>query len=460
MKQLLPFLFSMVLLSFISNAQTPGTIPNRDFETWDSTAYNDLNSPWVTTNLICIDAIGSPNVTKVAGFSGEAVHLQTYISKGDTIAGEITNYGNLSVGVPYTQSPTGIKGYYRCNMVGNDKGWLVLEFLQAGNLVGFDTIAFTGSVSSFTAFNRNFSLLGTPDTMIVVAISSNIIDDIDVNAGSWLELDELSFTGTGITQQIGDGNFDSWSAQSVDVPQGWQIATPNVPGIPTGVSRSSDHYSGKYSIKIVAPAGAYGAQLTSGIFDQNGNLLGGEPYQQTVDTLTGYYKFITTGQDSGGLLITLQNQGNMVLQAGGPLPGVATWTPFQMLINSTSTPDTMRIDVYSSINGTGGGTLYLDDLQLKSQPHTAGISLSSKNNFGVSAFPDPAKDQLNIRFGGNVPEEFGLKIFNSDGGLMLANEFSSGASTVTIPIDKLSSGLYFYEVTSNDSIVRNKFVKQ
>lgn len=137
MKQLLPFLFSMVLLSFISNAQTPGTIPNRDFETWDSTAYNDLNSPWVTTNLICIDAIGSPNVTKVAGFSGEAVHLQTYISKGDTIAGEITNYGNLSVGVPYTQSPTGIKGYYRCNMVGNDKGWLVLEFLQAGNLVGF-----------------------------------------------------------------------------------------------------------------------------------------------------------------------------------------------------------------------------------------------------------------------------------------------------------------------------------
>ena len=130
-----------------------------------------------------------------------------------------------------------------------------------------------------------------------------------------------------------------------------------------------------------------------------------------------------------------------------------------MVINSTSTPDTMRIDIYSSINGTGGGTLYLDDLQLKSQPHTAGISFNSKPDFGISAFPNPAQNQLNIHFSSNVPPEFGLKIYNSEGRLMIDNEFNSGSSTVTVPINQLSEGLYFYEIATNGSSVRNKFVK-
>ncbi len=202
-------------------------------------------------------------------------------------------------------------------------------------------------------------------------------------------------------------------------------------------------------------------QLTTGIFDQYSNISGGQPYQRTTDTLTGYYKYIPSGIDTGGLLVNLQSQGNILYQTGSNLPPTSTWTPFLIPINSPSRPDTMRIDLYSSTNylNTGGSTLFLDALQLKSQPHTAGISINSKPDFGISAFPNPAQNQLNIHFGSNVPSEFGMKIYNSEGRLMLDNEFNSGTSTITVPINQLSDGLYFYEISTNGTVVRNKFVK-
>jgi len=463
MKQLSLFLFAMIALSGLSKAQTSGTIPNRDFEYWDSTSYSELDSPWVTSNATCIAATGNPNVTKVPGFSGEAVHLQTYAINNDTFIAQISNFGGLSLGVPYTQSPTAIKGYYRCSMVGHDTGYLAIGFVSGGNIYYQKYIPFYGSVSTFTAFSDTMNLPFAPDSMVVAAVSSNEVNYVGISAGSWLELDQLSFTGTAITQQIADGDFDSWTTQSIYLPSEWQAAPLVNPYSGNGVSKSTDHYSGKYSVKIVAPQNSYGpfAQLTSGIYDQYGNLSGGQPYQQMTDTLTGYYKFIPTGLDSAGVLINLQNQGNIISQLGATLAPASAWTAFQIPISVMSAPDTMRIDLYSSIYNavTGGSTLYIDALQLKSQPHTAGISFNSKPSFNISAFPDPAQNQLNIRFGANVPGEFGLKIFNSEGKLMIDNQFNSGNSLVTIPIDQLSAGLYFYEINTNGSSVRNKFVK-
>ncbi len=461
MKQLILALTAILIMSGMSKAQTLKTIPNADFDTWDSVSYNNLDSPWVTSNAACLAAIKSPNVTKVAGFSGQAVHLQTYIASGDTFAGEISNFGGFSLGVPYTQSPSAIKGYYRCNMVGNDTAWLVLEFLQAGNILDIDTIFFTGSVNSFKSFTHNISLPGTPDNLIIAAVSSNLISDVDVNAGSWLELDELSFTGTGITQQIADGNFDAWTTNSIDVPAEWQTPPLFNPGDNTGVSRSLDHYSGLYSLKLTEPSNSFSQLLSTGKFDQNGNVSGGLPYQQLNDTLTGYYKYFPSGLDSGGIEVTIQNQGSILLQTGFVLNAASTWTPFEIPISVSSAPDTMRVDLFASVNfsGIGGSVLYLDNLQLKSQPHTSGVHINGQPAIGINAFPNPAQNQLNIRFTGNVPAESSIKIYNSEGRLMIDNQFSSGSSTVTIPISQLSAGLYFYEVTANGSIVRNKFAK-
>jgi len=459
MKQILLVFLSIVLLSSVSKAQTVKTIPNGDFENWDSITYNDLDSPWVTQNNQYIAAFGKATVTKVPGKVGSAIHVQTIVAGKDTIPGVAEIQGT-----PYSQTPTGISGYYRCNVLGYDTAWLLIEFIQGGSLLGLDTIHFTGSdTNAFQSFNSQFSdpLIGVPDSVVIFIASSNIFDYVDITPGSWIEFDQLAFTGSGITQPIPDGGFESWKAQSMDNPIGWQANLAFNPYNITGISKSSDHYSGKYSVKLVAQPNSFIPQMTSGILDQYGNIIGGQPYELASDTLTGYYIYEPSGSDSGGILITLQNSGSVIGMPQYVFEEAPSWTYFQVPISVQTNPDTMRIDIYASSSnfGTSGSTLYLDDLQLKSQPHTAGISFNPKTDFGISAFPDPAQNQLNIRFGGVVPSEFGLKIYNSEGRLMIDNQFNSGNSLITISIDQLSAGLYFYEINTNGSSVRNKFVK-
>ena len=468
MKQLLLIIFALVLISGISKAQT---IPNGDFETWNTTAYNEPDSPWVTSNFACIAATGHPNVTKVAGFSGQGIHLQTYIdNKHDTLVGEVSNFGGFNLGVPYTQKPTAIKGYFRCSMTGHDTAYLAIGFIQGGYPYYIKYIPFYGNVSSFTLFTDTMNLPFTPDSLIIAAVSSNLMNNVGVNAGSWLELDELTFTGTGITQQIADGNFEGWMSHSIDFPAGWQVSTVNVQPGPgsngNGVSRSNDHYSGNYSIELASIPYLFGPQITTGHFDQTGSTLGGLPYSKLNDTLTGYYKYTTSGADSGIIVVSLQKNG-MPVDSGGAgffFTPTSSWKYFEVLTHANATPDTMRIDISSTsdFSGMTMSSLYLDHLQLKSQPfkaHNSGIDFNTNPSFGITAFPDPAQNQLNISLGNNIPSEFGLKIYNIEGRLMIEKEFNSGSSTVNIPIDQLSAGLYFYEVTANSFTVRSKFVK-
>jgi hypothetical protein len=445
----------------MGRAQTVQAIPNKDFENWDSTSYEVPDSPWICSNPASIANIGIANVTKVAGFSGQAVHIETDIVKGDTLVGQISNTGDHAFGVPYTQMPTAIKGYFRCNMIGHDTGFLFVGFIKGGNIYYEVNIPFYGNVSSFTAFNDTINPPVAPDSMIIEAVSSNLVNFVDINAGSWIELDELAFTGTGITQQIANGNFDSWHTHTDFIPDGWHAPPSYNEGDTTGISRSTDHYSGQYSLKLREPHNTFTQLLSTGKFDQYANVSGGQPYRQTNDTLTGYYKYIPNGPDTAGLEITLQNQGNVVLQLGEILTSTPVWTYFEVPLGNSAIPDTIRIDLYASINysGKAGSELFIDDLQLKFQRHTSGILPGSKPSMGISAFPNPTQNQLNIRFNGNVPSEFGLKIFNSEGRLLIDNEFNPGSSTIAVPIDQLSSGLYFYEINANGSLVRNKFVK-
>ncbi len=455
MKQLSLVFFAIILLSGISKAQT---IPNGDFENWNSMSYDEPDTPWVTSNPACIAATGHGNVTKVTGFSGHAIHLQTYIINNNMLIGEVSNFGGFSFGVPYTQTPTAIKGYYRCKMAGQDTGFLAIAFIKGGNLFYQKFIPFYGNVSSFTSFNDTVNLPFAPDSMLVVAVSSNLKNNVGISDGSWLELDELAFTGTGITQQIADGNFDSWTTTSVDILQGWQTP-PQIfgPGSSTGVSKSTDHVTGSYSVELIAQQFQSGFQISTGTIDSFGGST------EAIDTLTGYYKYISSGTDSGAMHVVCQNIGNVLLDTGVIFTASSSWKYFEMPFHLSSLPDTMRVDFASSFNftGTGGSRLWIDELQLKSQHlHTSGILFSSASSFGITAFPNPAQNQLNIRFGANIPSEFGLKIYNLQGRLMIDKEFNTGSSTVSVPIDQLSAGLYFYEVTANGAVVRNKFVKE
>jgi len=267
------------------------------------------------------------------------------------------------------------------------------------------------------------------------------------------------FANINKAQTIPNGDFEEWD--SIGKPIGW-ISLPSV-----YIIKSTDHYTGNFSVEIEPVNSLTNCPcFTTGKFDKAGNVVAGLPFDLKIDTLTGYFKYIgaTSQGDYGLVSVTLQTNGK--LDSAGysscELKPTTSWTYFEVPVNAFVKPDTMQVDFNPSaaMGWFRGSILLIDDLQLKSQLfHASGIAVNVRPAFDVSAFPNPAQNQLSIRFGGNIPSEFGLKIYNNEGRLMIDNEFNSGGSTYTLPIEQLCAGLYFYEITANGLTVRNKFVK-
>jgi hypothetical protein len=110
-----------------------------------------------------------------------------------------------------------------------------------------------------------------------------------------------------------------------------------------------------------------------------------------------------------------------------------------------------------------GSVLYLDKIQLKSQP--LGVSILNVTN-NTLVYPDPATDMLNILFSNDLEGQAILKVYDMNGRVVLARCYNSGAfsatvtNKITIPVGQLTAGLYYFTVSNNGAQISNKFIKQ
>ena len=91
--------------------------------------------------------------------------------------------------------------------------------------------------------------------------------------------------------------------------------------------------------------------------------------------------------------------------------------------------------------------------------NATGIQNNEEEKIVVEVYPNPAQDRLNIRLQGNQGAAF-VKIYNAIGKIERAVFVSSYLTS--IPIDDLSTGIYFYQVINKDTAILNsgKFVKE
>ena len=465
---LILLLLAMQLHSHTAKAQA---CPNGDFENWNVRAYSEPDSSWYTSNSQSLSKEDTLTVWPVAGFSNQAIHIQTAIVGTDTLQAYITNtQGDPTAGkggVPYSQSPTTITGYYRYNLPVNDSAVLIVVFKKAGTPISEDIFKIrnaTGSVATFTAFSFTLSSLPvTPDSVIVAAASSNVFGT-GLQSGSWLELDQVEFAGTSITQALPGGSFDLWTPDTLFTPVSWSVGQAGPAG--GGVVRSTTHYGGNYSVRLTSqPSGGGGgpvspAQITTGIFQPNSGPAGGLPYTRMTDTLSGYYMYTPSGTDTGHVNVSLSAAGSM---AGGGMYNfttAASWTYFMMPIMASTTPDSMRIDVQSSSFSatTPGSVLYLDHMQLKSNPlPNVGVQSIPEAAQAVTAYPNPANDILNIKLD-NMSGTTTISLTDMMGRIL--DKTATTATLVTFPIQTLPTGMYIYEVVNNGNITRGKFIRQ
>lgn len=471
MKKLL--LFVNLLLLFACLGVRAQTIPNGDFETW--TSYNNYapDSGWYNSNVQSLIAEDSLTVWSVTGVSGQAIHIQTAIVGRDTLQAWITNSiddPQMGIGgVPYSQSPTGITGYYRYNLPGNDSAGIAVFFKKSGTIISSNMFKIrnaSGSLSSFTPFSFPIPTLSvTPDTVIIAITSSNLFG-AGLQSGSWIEIDELAFTGIGITQPIPDGNFDTWVNTPVQFPTGWSTFA-NFNG--DGLSQSSDAYIGSYSCQLVSTinydnSGArrvVAGEITNGHMPPNSGPTGGRPYTLTSDTLFGYYKYAPVGSDTAFVSLNLTHLGSSVGGGSVALTAASSWTLFTIPIGAMSTPDTLLLSIqsssYNNSSITAGSTLKVDHLWLKSQP--LGIDeLSAAANTLV--YPNPANDVLNFRLDAGMQGPVTIYLYDMMGRVIDSKYYASAPSIATFQVGYLPFGLYFCEVSNNGVRERSKFIKQ
>jgi hypothetical protein len=446
-------------------AQTP---KNGAFENWNSTPV-DVPTGWGTANPDAISSIGQQTVTKTTDAqAGTAVKLETKAGSQDTMFGYVTNSVNDprdgKGGAPYTQQPTHFTGYYKYSVPSGDTAAMMVVFKKAGVVVSTDYFPITGTQSTYTSFSLALTLAVVPDTVIVAAVSSNAFnEDAPRIPGSFLMIDELGFSGTGITQTIPNGNFETWTTESVDELIDWEYYSRE------GVKRTTDAYKGTYAVELTTMDFGDGnisnAGITSGSTSQSGSS-GGDPFSATADTLVFYYKFIPQGPDSAQVMINLFKLG---IGMGGimeEIPPAATYTRMEVPFSSGLAPDTIRIDFQSStqpvLPSNNGSRLVIDEVHLKSQPLNTGVFRVKQSESVLLFYPNPASENIEIRMNSLQQEMMKLTIYDITGRVVYLSEenVEAGGNILSLPVKDLPAGTYYCQLIGSGAAVKGKFVKK
>jgi peptidyl-prolyl cis-trans isomerase B (cyclophilin B) len=122
---------------------------------------------------------------------------------------------------------------------------------------------------------------------------------------------------------------------------------------------------------------------------------------------------------------------------------------------SFTVPDTLLLNkkyywrVLSEISGIGG-----DGPEPWSFTTGSNTGITNNKNSGVSVYPNPAKEFINI-ITPETSNEFTLQLFGSNGQLLRTEKIRSGESSVNI--DGLTPGLYFYILNNSKENYSGKF---
>ena len=260
------------------------------------------------------------------------------------------------------------------------------------------------------------------------------------------------------SQSIPNAGFETWSASGPFLaPNGW--------GVSPGVKQSTDAHSGSYAMLCVVdtatnpmtsaldtlPGIAYtGAQSMTP--PTPGSNVGGFAITSVPDSLTGYFKFRSPGNDT--LLITASLYKWDAAAGSRHITGTATFTSsitdtaysrfsVPLVDTSASLPDSAII-IIAAANPQGKGhlgtSLWVDDLAFTMTTTTLAqvVNITSQ----PILYPNPFTHQINLETHGTPIKH--ITLFN------MAGQTVRSTTATTINTSLLQAGSYFVEMEDAD----------
>lgn len=461
-------LITLVALPLMMIGQT--SIPNGGFDSWTTSTYNYPNGYFFNVNredkAVQFNIFG---VTQATGYnSAYGVQITTTAEIG---MGYLLNFqpssqdpSNWHGGIPYTEKPTGITGYFKYNVASGDAGILIIAFSKNGSNIGTYYAVLSGLHSDYTAFDVDFSpaLAQTPDS-VVIGMASSWPNPV---AGSTLVIDKIEFKGVTSQSALMNGDFEAWQNVSVDKPDGWY----NQMG--SGVNKTTDVHKGPYAVELKTYLGeqnnvpaAQPAQIMTGYYPKNcnGNCnpLGGSPFTKQNDVLEFYYKYtpIADALANVSLFFKRKNSGMDGWYAGTDLIASSQYRYMEIPFNLGFVPDSVIIQINSSRWENSalsyvGTDLKIDEMYFRSQ------------KIDASNFNPKARKLVNQLLIYPLPVEKSFYI-NTD--LSINQVIISdlrGVEVLTrnnldncIDISSLQKGVYIVQLQSKDGTYQGKLIK-
>lgn len=475
-------IYTLLFISICALVQAQTAVPNGSFELWTSANYEMPQNYAQSSNPQAFFKSQAPfNCVKTTdAYHGTyALKLTTVVgAKGDTVMGYATN-GNPQNGNPcswkggvaYNQMPTGFKGHFKSNIVSGDSAGIILVFKNAaGTCLGTYMHKF-GGVNPYTSFYFPFSpaLVSAPDTVLIALISSDIFNGVQ-KVGSSIQFDSLAFTGAGSQPVLFNGDFETWQTKTIKTPDNWYLNT-NDQG--DGVNQTTDAHSGTYAMELNSYLGDNNGlpRTSSGSIGTGYNqcpkgsgpckYIGGYPFTNKKDTLSFYYKYAPSSNDSALVNITFKKNGSQIFSTGKAIHTASTYTYMEVPFNFGTSPDSVIVEFQSSSwNDTLlsfiGSDLKIDDIRFKSQALATGIK-NYVNEKNIKVYPNPSSDGVFQII--NVEDKDAISVYNILGesvSAMIKRE--NGAASVRLSSG--AAGIYFIQINSEGKIITEKIIVQ
>ncbi len=189
-----PIFFCLFFLVFIPVLQAQTVVPNPSFETWTTGSFSNPTG-WDTPNqeLMSIPFFGFPVVTKSTDHHGtgsfsaklETKHLTLppldvpgFMTCGNLTVDITSGTYELTGGVPVTDQPTHLKGYYKYDPKGGDSCVIGIGLTKTTgatrDTVGFGAFSTRDTIADWTPFSAWIDYIegAAPDTMNIIAMST------------------------------------------------------------------------------------------------------------------------------------------------------------------------------------------------------------------------------------------------------------------------------------------------
>lgn len=474
MKKLL-LLISIVYFALATNGQN--AIPNGDFETWNSGTYDYPENYPFTSNTDVFYRYQLPfNLVKTtdAHHGTYAVKITSLATSSDSAMGYFLNIDpndgdpfSWTGGMPYTETPAGIRGYYKYNVASTDSAFMIVVFSKLGSNIGSYFFKMGGIHTTYSLFDFTFNppLPTSPDSVILAFTSSDIMLYESGAPGSELFIDSVSFTGVISQPALMNGDFELWQSQTLNIPANWYAMSD----YGNGINLTTDAAAGDYAIELTTTLGnsynnpvARSGIISTGYYENTCNCMrGGYPFSNQVDTLAFWYKYTPSANDSAQIGLNFKLNGSSFWWAGKNLPASASYQYIEIPFDTWLTADTVIVQVQSSewddtLLSFIGSNLIIDEIHFKSNPLTT-FMFNYENNDEITIFPNPSNGKFFVQ--GLMPDVQRLDIYN-----VLAEKVFSASylqqSTSEIDLSTIPKGFYFVKISYKEKTYTKRIVIQ